>query len=193
MTTARRSQRERGKPRSVWMGRDCPGRVAWFAAFSLVAVLILPDSGNAQTFLGQGTWTSNDGQLTGTWQATFDAAGQDLSGDIKLTGLPDLFEGGVDGTWSPTAIDFGVMYRDTEAAVFDGAITGTSVKGTFTTTVAVAGQWQGQLVPIDPAATATATAAETPTPPDVALSPTPDASADATAAPDAVPTPDAGG
>jgi hypothetical protein len=127
-----------------------------------VLVFLPARSAQGQAFTGSGTWVTSDGSLTGTWQATFDVGGQQLSGDISLGNLPGLPEGKVDGTWSSTSIDFGVMYNAAEAATFDGTLTGLAVAGTFTTTVGVGGQWQGQFTLLPDA---TATSAEQATPP----------------------------
>jgi hypothetical protein len=106
----------------------------------------------AQLYLGQGTWVSDDGVVSGTWQGTIDVAGEDLGGDLTITGIPGLTEAKIDGTWYPGVIDFALIQWESEVATIAGTITDdTSVAGTFTMPVAVTGTWQGQimLVPDD--------------------------------------------
>jgi len=120
------------------------GRVALTVGF-LVAVV--PRVVRAEGFTAHGTWHSNDGQLSGTWQAEFDVAGGDVGGKITLVGLPGLTRGNVSGSIRSGKLGFGVVYNDWQAAEFDGAVTATGLGGTFTTSAGVTGSWQGSLTP----------------------------------------------
>jgi hypothetical protein len=104
----------------------------------------------AQLYSAQGTWMTDSGSASGTWQGTIDAAGSDLSGDLTLTGIPDLTDARIDGTWHPGVIDTAKVYADSEVATISGIIADPSVSGTFTMPVGggVTGTWEGQITMI---------------------------------------------
>ncbi len=122
-------------------------------ALALGAVLGTPKLTAAQLYAGQGTWVTDDGNVSGTWQGTIDAAGQDLSGDLILTGIPNLTEARIDGTWHPGVIDSATLTAKSQVATLSGTINDPSVAGTFTMPVGggITGTWQGQiaLIPDD--------------------------------------------
>ena len=150
----------------------------------------------AQLYAGQGTWVTDDGNVSGTWQGTIDVAGQDLSGDLILTGIPDLTEATIDGTWHDGVIDYALVKYESDVATITGTITDPLVAGTFTMPVGagVTGTWQGQitLIPDDSTPTPAATdptAGSTPTPGPATPTPAPAPTDPPTpAAPDATPT-----
>ncbi len=120
---------------------------AWLARL-LMAVAIatgVAPYATAQLYLGEGTWVSDDGIVSGTWRGTIDVAGEDLSGDLTVTGIPGLTEATIDGTCHPGVIDFALIKWESEVATITGTMTESSVAGTFTMPAAVTGTWHGQL------------------------------------------------
>jgi len=122
-------------------------RAMALSLFAVAAILGTSQLAAAQLFFGQGSWVSDSGNVSGTWRGTIDVAGEDLSGDLTLTGIPDLTEAKIDGTWHPGVIDFARIQAQSEVATITGTITDPSVAGTFTMPVGagVTGTWQGQI------------------------------------------------
>lgn len=127
------------------------------AAWLVVLAVVPPAKVVAYDFTARGTWTSKDGRLNGTWEANFDAAGQDLSGTLVMRGLRGISQGMVAGSRSPGGTSFAVMFTDRELLTFSGAVSGLRCEGTFETPEGVSGRWTGSLVPAarTPAARAT--------------------------------------
>jgi len=117
-----------------------------FVFLSALVLLIAAPSVEAKPLIARGTWRSSDGRLGGTWKAKLYVAGQDLAGDIVLTGLAGLTHGRIAGSVHGEALDFGVLYKDSEVATFDGGLTPAGIAGNFTTPVGIAGHWEGHLV-----------------------------------------------
>ena len=141
-------------------------------ALTLIVTTGIARHAAAQLYFGEGTWASDDGRVSGTWRGTIDAAGEDLSGDLTITGIPGLSEARIDGTWYPGVIDFALIQWESEVASITGTITAdTTVSGTFVMPVPVTGTWQGQIMLV---------------PDDFTLTPIPD---DSEPAADATPTP----
>jgi len=150
-----------------------------------------------QLYLGEGTWVSDDGAVSGTWKGTIDAAGPDLSGDLTLTGIPGLSEAKIDGNWHDNVIDSALIKWESEVATIVGTIAEPNVSGTFTMPVNVTGTWQGQIALIPDDSTPTPSADDpapgsdsTATPTDATPTPPPPTSVPAATATD-VPAPEA--
>jgi len=153
----------------------------WLASLLLALAICVGVARHAaaQLYLGEGTWVSDDGAVSGTWKGTIDAAGQDLSGDLTITGIPGLTEATIEGTWHDDVIDFALVQSASEVATITGTIAEPTVSGTFTMPVNVTGTWQGQIVMIPDDSTPTPSA-DDPDPADSTATPT-----------DATPTPPA--
>lgn len=151
-------------------------------ALTIATVLTFPQHAAAQLYFGEGTWVSDDNRVSGTWRGTIDVAGQDLSGDLIITGIPELSEAKIDGTWYPGVIDFALIQWESEVASVAGTITDDStVSGTFVMPVPVTGTWRGQIMLVPDDFTLTPIAND----PDPAANSTPTAGTDSTPTPGA--------
>ncbi len=124
-------------------------RFAAACALALVTSVSLaswssPAEASDYSLVASGTWVSNDGLLNGTWEATFDVAGFDLSGTLNLIGLPGVAEGNIAGSWDASDLGFGVLFLDQELAIFDGGLVGDRFEGTFEAGD-IEGIWTGAL------------------------------------------------
>lgn len=137
------------------MKRFFAAAALFLASFAPMAMA--PQAAEASYALkASGPWRSNDGLWSGTWSATFDVAGYDLSGTVNFIGLPGIAEGNMQGTWDLSSLGFGVMFLDQELATFTGGLQGDQFVGDFDAGDIV-GTWSGKLSqlevvtdPIDP-------------------------------------------
>jgi len=126
------------------------------AIFSLIGILILGLASQAlaasQPALGaKGTWKADEGDLTGTWRATFvveeyspDGSIQRIGGSIAVVGMPGVTGGKVSGDIKPGTINFGILYDDAELATFSGTVArGAKLIGRYTRPDGPGGQWEG--------------------------------------------------
>src|ERR1043166_2107200 len=120
--------------------------LGWILLIGFVPFGILPSTAFATSYslTASGPWTSDDGLLSGTWQAHFDVAGFDLSGTLNIVGLADVGEGNIAGSWDLQHLGFGVMFLNQEVATFTGGLQGDHLAGTFETGQIV-GHWSGAL------------------------------------------------
>lgn len=123
-------------------------------AVMLVAALLLtlsamarPAAIHADTLNASGTWVSNSsvgGDKEGNWTLTASTAGTELTGSFGATGPCDVTQGAVFGSLNGGGdIHFGILYNEAEEAVFDGAVSGATASGTYTTKNGDAGRWTG--------------------------------------------------
>jgi hypothetical protein len=130
-------------------------RGALVALVAVGALLLVAAEAGGQTHRASGTWSSaSDGELSGSWEASFqvderDASGQAslISGTAKVAGLPGVTGGNIAGSIGSGSIQFGVMYETREVAVFSGTVKPEGFNGTFTTAAGRSGEWKGSLEP----------------------------------------------
>jgi hypothetical protein len=94
-------------------------------------------------FTASGSWALSDGQLTGTWQASFDVAAGQLGGFITVSGLPGISEGHIAGSMNSPAVAFSLSRGDRIPASWEGTVAGSNLSGQFNTTDGASGSWQG--------------------------------------------------
>jgi hypothetical protein len=112
-----------------------------------VVLLSAPGYAGAHAFVAQGTWTADGGQLTGTWRATFDAAGRDAGGIVRVEGMPGVRMGNLRGFRNGTSMSFTLRSNGREAASFQGKLlSGHDLGGTFVTADGITGHWTGSYV-----------------------------------------------
>lgn len=113
-------------------------------ALTIVVVLIgvRAPQVEAYDYTAQGSWRTEDGELTGTWSAKFDVVGTELGGVMAVTGLPGVSDGNISGTMGSGAIVFS-LYMGPERAAFNGTVDGRNFTGTFTTPDDISGTWAG--------------------------------------------------
>jgi hypothetical protein len=79
-----------------------------------------------------GTWQDvTPDQVSGTFALTWTQSGSTLTGTILVKGTPCLSSATVSGSVNGSTINFGAV-SGTHTVVYDGTISGTTMKGTYT-------------------------------------------------------------
>ena len=109
-------------------------------------LLAQPRNAGASPLTGTGTWESRRFPGKGTWGADLSRTADNVSGGFTLTGSPVFSGGNVTGMVTDgSTITFGVVDSDQNTATFNGTLKGTSVSGTYESSVDT-GVWRGTLV-----------------------------------------------
>ena len=103
----------------------------------------------AQNLSGSGSWRSSvTDDKEGTWQLTATKSDSGLSGSLTATGTSDFAQGSIFGAVGDNGdIHFGIVYDNSEQAVFTGTVTGAVASGTYTTSHGDSGTWTGGVGP----------------------------------------------
>ncbi len=97
-------------------------------------------------YVAHGTWASDDGELTGVWQASFDVAAGQLGGSMTITNLPGVDEGHISGALDQNTIGF-VLSKGDRRTTFTGSTSDRTLSGTFETPEGYLGTWVGKFGP----------------------------------------------
>ena len=107
------------------------------AQLAVVIVVLWCSAGFGEELAGKGQWQSLSGaSIRGTWSATLTRTGDQLQGNLQLTGSNVFTGGAVTGNIDALSVALGVVAAGSQEATFSAKLDGTSI----------AGEWQSDLV-----------------------------------------------
>jgi hypothetical protein len=121
-----------------------------FRVVSLVAALAIGTTGPiwaSELLSGNGEWQSNSGAaMRGTWNVNMTRSGEDVTGQLTLTGSL-LFSGAeVRGSLDGDNLMFGAVIDGENQLVFNGTVSEGRVSGEWScTSISDSGSWNGTL------------------------------------------------